>query len=229
MSHVWCHRDQAWHKTMEGSLGTQGISRMRTEGHLQTQCAVTPNLRQCGGALALLSAVYAHLKWWEITCATFSGLGVNVILILIHQVFFLVHLSVRYAQQQYSLCLFQERILPFIYTEEKDAYSEDSSHVNALYKDMVRLHINQPCSFAATSRQIYRFFICPWYGGHLQKKKVGPVYHCAAEIPLRGYCSQAWFVPDVLIHIRSQIHPNLPSASPGQRGTNTKLYPSSPG
>lgn len=35
------------------------------------------------------------LKWWEITCANFSGLGVNIILLLIHQVFFLVHLSVR--------------------------------------------------------------------------------------------------------------------------------------
>lgn len=45
---------------MEESLGTWGITWMRTEGHLQTQCAVTPNLRQCGGVAALLSAVYVH-------------------------------------------------------------------------------------------------------------------------------------------------------------------------
>lgn len=55
------------------------------------------------------------------------------------------------------------------------------------------------------------------------------MYHCAAEIHLRGCCSQAWSRTDVLIYIRSQIHPHLPSTSARQRGTNTKLYPSSPG
>lgn len=63
----------------------------------------------------------------------------------------------------------------------------------------------------------------------ISKKKAGPVYHCAAEIHLRGYCSQARSLTDVLIYIRSQMHPHLPSTSTRQRGTNTKLYPSSPG
>lgn len=54
-----------------------------------------------------------------------------------------------------------------------------------------------------------------------KKKKGGPVYHYAAEIHLRVYCSQAWFVTDALIYIRSQIRPHLLSTSTRKRGTNT--------
>lgn len=51
------------------------------------------------------------------------------------------------------------------------AYSGCSSHVNALYKDMFGPHINQPCSFTATSTQIYRFFKLPLVWRTSPKKK----------------------------------------------------------
>ena len=60
-------------------------------------------------------------------------------------------------------------------------YSDHSSPVNALHKDMFGPQINQPCSFTATSRQIYRFFNRPWYGGHHQRKSRASVPLCCRD------------------------------------------------
>lgn len=173
-----------------------------------------------------LCCVCMSLKWWETTCAAFSSLWVNIILILIHRVFFLAHLCC--TAKTFPL------LIPGVNSSLHLCWGKgwmlilNTDHMSMLYISTWSGHtsINHTASQQQAGRPIDFLFALGMED--IWKKKAEPAHHCAAEIPLRGYCSQAWFVTDVLMRIRCQIHPNLPSTSTRQRGTNTKLYSSSP-
>lgn len=121
--HIWYHWDQTWNKTTEGSLGTLCMQGYRTDDNwrspLDSVCCGTKPQAIWWCSCSSLCYVY-HLKWWGTAYAAFSNLRVNIILMLIHQVLLLVHLSLRYAQPQHSLCPFQEWNLPSTRIEEND-------------------------------------------------------------------------------------------------------------